>query len=121
MDVTLKINKLDLHELLSTYSVNYEFAYQKVITTLNGNEIAFPYRPRPILTFSLFPLDDEQSEKLFSILRDVIFDVTFTNSNQNAVETKKFRLSSNLESLFGLKSVNGKHYYKGGTIELRAK
>lgn len=120
MDVTLKVNGLDLHKILSTYEVNYESAYQKVITTLEGKEIAFPFKPRPIISFSLWPLDDNQSEELFAALEKMIFQVEFTNPHRNAVETKTFRLTSDIGSVFGLTSINGMHYYKGGGIELRA-
>lgn len=121
MDVTFKIGTLDLHSILSTYNVRYETTYQKVITTLNGVEHSFPAPFRPILTFSLFPLTDLQNKSVYDALSGHIEPVTFTDTHAGQDRTLTMRLTSDLEAAFGLKSIDGNRYYKGGKIELRAK
>lgn len=119
MDITLIINGLDLHEKLSTYSVTEEVTYRKVITTLDDAEHPYPGTKKTVVTFSLFPLTDEENAALYENLKDLIFSATYTNQYKNADETKRVRLMSSLESVFALRSVDGKRRYKGGDILLR--
>ena len=121
MDVTFKIGALDLHSILSTYNVRYETTYQKVITTLDNVEHPFPAPFRPIVTFSLFPLTDLQSKSVYDALSGNIASVTFTDPHAGQDRALAMRVTSDLESAFGLKSIDGNRYYKGGEIELRAK
>lgn len=117
MEVTLKINGLDLSSRLSTYTVAQEISYRKVIKTLDDVEHAYPGEKRPIIRFSLFPGTGEQDAELYDALESLIVTVVFT---QMGVEiTRKMRLTSNLESVFLLKSVDGKRRYRGGEITLR--
>lgn len=120
MDVTLKIGTLDLHNILSTYNVRYETTYQKVITTLDNVEHPFPAPFRPIVTFSLFPLTDSQNKSVYDALSGHIEPVTFTDTYAGQDRTLTMRVTSDLEVAFGLKSIDGNRYYKGGEIELRA-
>lgn len=119
MDVTLIVNGLDLSARLSTYSVSEEVAYRQVIVTLDDAEHPYPSTTRPIITFSLWPMTDEESAALYSALSALVFDATYTNPHKNADETKRVRLMTSLESAFALKSVDGKRRYKGGQIQLR--
>ena len=119
MDITLTANGLDLHEKLSTYNVEEEVSYRKVITTLDEVEHPYPGSTRTTITFSLFPLTGEESSALYSALSALMFDATYTNQHKGADETKRVRLMTNIESIFALKSVDGKRRYKGGEIQLR--
>ena len=119
MDVTLIVNGLDLSSKLSTYSVTEEVTYRKVITTLDDVEHPYPGAKRTTITFSLFPLTDDESAALYSTLSSLMFDATYTNQHKGLDETKRVRLMTNLESAFALKSVDGKRRYKGGTIQIR--
>jgi hypothetical protein len=119
MDVTLTINGYDAHKRLSTYNVTEEVTYRKVITALDDTEYPYPAKNRPIITFSMWPLTDEESAKLYNALSGLTFTATFTNQHKNQDETRRVRVVSNLESAFALKSVDGKRRYKGGEIQLR--
>lgn len=120
MEVTLKIGSLDLHEKLSTYSVNWEVTYQKIITTLDNVEHPFQAPKRAIVTFSLLPLDDDLASSVYNALAERTQTVMFTDPYSAADITRAMRLTTNLEAVFGLKSVNGKRYYKGGELQMRA-
>lgn len=120
MEVTLRVNGLDLSNRLSTYSVTQEITYRKVITTLDDVEHPYPGAKRTVIDFSLFPMTDEESTKLYTALSDLVFDTSYTDPHTYADESKRMRLVSNLESVFLLLSVDGKRRYKGGTIQLRA-
>ena len=119
MDVTLIVNGLNLSSKLSTYSVTEEVTYRKVITTLDDVEHPYPGAKRTTITFSLFPLTDDESAELYGALSALVFDATYTNQYKSVDETQRFRLITNLESSFALKSVDGKRRYKGGEIQLR--
>ena len=119
MDVTLIVNGLDLSSKLSTYSVTEEVTYRKVITTLDDVEHPYPGAKRTTITFSLFPMTDEESTELYNKLGALVFDATYTNQYKSVDETNRVRLITNLESSFALKSVDGKRRYKGGEIQLR--
>ena len=119
MDVTLIVNGMDLSTKLSTYSVTETVTYRNVITTLDDVEHPYPGAKRTIITFSVFPMTDEESAALYNTLSALMFDATYTNQYKGVDETKRVRLMTNLESAFALKSVDGKRRYKGGEIQLR--
>ena len=119
MDVTLIVNGLDLSSKLSTYSVTEEVTYRKVITTLDDVEHPYPGAKRTTITFSLFPMTDEESTELYNKLGALVFDATYTNQYKGVDETNRVRLITNVESSFALKSIDGKRRYKGGEIKLR--
>lgn len=119
MELTLTVNGLDLHKVLSTYSVAQEVSYPEVITTLDNVEHPYFGKRRTIITFSLLPMTDAESSNLYDALADLIFNTTYQNPHTNAVETKRVRLMSDLEASFALLSIDGKRRYKGGTIQLR--
>lgn len=118
IDVVFKLNNVDYSQLLSTYSVVVETEYDEVIRTLNGEEYGSP-RFRPTVVFSLIPLTDAQSAALFNILKNGSVTVTYTDTMSNETRTSTMRLASNVESVFGLSSIDGNRYYKGREITLR--
>ena len=117
MDITLIIDGISLSSRLSTYSVTQEVTYRKIITTLDETEHPYPGKIRPIINFSLIPGTDEDDAILYETLEKLIFNVVYTEKGEDV--TRKMRLVSNLESVFLLKSVDGKRRYKQGTIQLR--
>ena len=122
MDVTLEINGRDFSSRLSTYRVEQEVTYPNMLTTMDGTEhYGKPYK-RDVIYFSLFPFDDDTANQDYAILSDSSLSVNYTNPQaDNAVRLyKDMKLYSNLSAVFGLRSVNGKRYYKGGEIALRA-
>jgi len=119
MNITLNVNGLDLHNHVSTYKVTEENKYRKVITTLDDTEYPYPRTSKTILTFSLLPMTEEESKTVYSALSDFVFYASFTNPFANRDETRKMRVTSNIETTFALLSVDGKRRYKGGAIQLR--
>ena len=117
MDVTLKLDELNLKNRLSTYSATLEVTYRKVITTLDETEHPYPGTIRPIVSFSLIPGTDEEDAELYGVLKKLVLNAAFTLEGADVI--KEMRLVSNLESTFLLTSVDGKRRYKGGTIQLR--
>ena len=119
MNVTLAINGRDFAPRLSTYKAYKEVSQSRVITTLSGKEISAT-RERQIVEFSVFPLDYETAVDDYSVLSAATLNVTYTDPDDGADETQEFRLDSNLDAVYGIKSINGNDYYKRGTIRLRA-
>ena len=122
MDVTLKINGRDFSTRLSTYRVEQEITYPDMLTTMDGTEhYGKPYR-RDVIYFSLFPFDDDTANQDYLVLSDSSLSVNYTNPQADNAEKlyKEMKLCSSLSAVFGLRSVNGKRYYKGGEISLRA-
>ena len=122
MDVTLEINGRDFSSRLSTYRVEQEITYPDMMTTMDGTEhYGKPYR-RDVIYFSLFPFDDDTANHDYMVLVDTSLTVNYTNPQAKDSEKlyKPMKLYSNLSAVFGLRSVNGKRYYKGGEIALRS-
>lgn len=122
MDVTLEINGRDFSSRLSTYRVEQEVTYPDMLTTMDGTEhYGKPYR-RDVIYFSLFPFDDDTANQDYWVLADSSLSVNYTNPQADNAEKlyREMKLYSNLSSAFGLRSFNGKRYYKGGEIALRA-
>lgn len=117
MDITLTIDGLDLSGRVSSYSVTRDVSYNKVITTLDNVEHPYPGAVRPIINFSLLPGTDEQDAELYELLEKLIYSVTYTEKGVDV--TRKMRLTSSLESVFLLRSVDGNRRYKNGAIQLR--
>ena len=122
MNVTLEINGRDFSSRLSTYRVEQEVTYPDMLTTMDGTEhYGKPYR-RDVIYFSLFPFDDDTANQDYAVLSDSSLSVNYTNPQADNYEKlyKEMKLYSSLSAVFGLRSVNGKRYYKGGEIALRA-
>lgn len=122
MDVTLEINGRDFSSRLSTYRVEQEVTYPDMLTTMDGTEhYGKPYK-RDVIYFSLFPFDDDTANQDYAVLSDSNLSVNYTNPQADNAEKlyKEMKLYSSLSAAFGLRSVNGKRYYKCGEIALRA-
>lgn len=124
IDVTFTIGSTDYHALLSTYNVTHKVETRTLITTMDGTE-HYALQRRPVIVFSFIPLTDAQSKSLYDLLSAGTVSVTYTDPNtytsQTQTRTANFRVASDIESVFGVKSVDGNRYYKGSTITLQQK
>ena len=118
IDVTFSINENDLSRKLSTYSVKYEQEEYLRVTTLDGTEHV-RNRLRPTVSVSFIPMTDTEAAALFSMLSQTSVVVTYTDPYQNGVRTASMTATGDFEAAFGLRSIDGNRYYKGGTITLR--
>lgn len=118
IDVTLSFNEFDLHEFLSTYEVTHQFEVADSMTALDGTEYSV-IRRRPVIQFSFIPLSDEQAAAVYTVLSTVSGVVEYTDPHLGD-RSALVRVASDLTAVFGLRSVDGNRYYKGGKIVLRA-
>lgn len=119
MYVTLTFNGYNFSSKLSTYRVDYETNYRKVVTALDGTEYFGNGTRRPIVSFSLIPMTDAQAATYYDALKIMVSNCTYTDTATGTNRTARMRITSNLEHVFGLRSVDGNRYYKGGQIVLR--
>ena len=119
MDIMLKIGTLDMHKKVSTYSVQREITYDKVVTTMDGVEHASRNKDRYIVSFSFFPMTESEATEYCSALSGSTVSVTFTDPYTGTDTVKTMRATSNIDAAFALVSVDGKRRYKGGTIQMR--
>lgn len=119
IDITFELNGTDYSNLLSTYEVTHEVEISDSMTSLDGTE-HFAARKRPTLTVSFRPLTDAQTADIYSILSDITAEVTYTDPYLNDDRMLRMRVVSGLQSSFGLRSIDGNRYYKGGDIVLRS-
>lgn len=120
MNVTLTIAGRDFSCRLSTYKVTKETSYQTVITTLGGYEHVAGVMSRDIITFSLWPSNDETANEDYQALKPRVVTVKYTNPHTFTEMTKKMRVDTDLEQTFGITGPDAWRYYKGGEIVLRA-
>lgn len=120
MGITLIINGVDFSGRVLTYAVRKEITYGKTYTSVSGREFVRRKRIRPIVSFTLMPHDDEQAQEDYDVFKAGTLTATFTDPDSETTLTKEVRLMTNLEHTFLLDSINGKRYYKGGTIQLRS-
>lgn len=120
MDITLIVNGNDFSDRLSTFRVEPEITYAKVIQTIDGEEYAVGKRVRDVVIFRLFPQTDEQAAIDFETLSAPTLTATYTYPPKNIDRAGvALRLVSNLDYAYGLTSA-GHRRYKGGAITLRA-
>lgn len=119
MDVTFKINGTDYSRKLSTYHVYKEISTKYLLTTLNDEEIPGPASFRYIVEVSFWPMTDAESAAFFNDLNGIIAEIDFTDPDRNKDITKKMRLTTDIEKTFGLRSIDGNRYYKGGVLQFR--
>ena len=119
MEITLTIGALDTHNKVSTYSVQREITYDKVITTMDGVEHASRNKDRYVISFSFFPMTESEATEYCAALSGSTVSVTFTDPYTGTETVKTMRTTSNLDAAFALASVDGKRRYKGGTIQMR--
>ena len=118
IDVTFTLNGVNYSQLLSTYSVTHVVEYPTTVTAIDGTEYGYGRR-RPTITFSLIPLTDAQSATLYDTLLSTNVLCVYTDPQLGRTASASMRVTSNIESVFGLRSVDGNRYYKGGQITLR--
>lgn len=119
MDITLMIGSLDAHKKVSTYSVQREVSYDKVVTTMDGTEHAARGKDRYIVTASFLPMTEAEATAYCTALSGSTVDVTFTDPYAGIDRTKTMRVTSNLDAAFALLSIDGERRYTGGDIQLR--
>lgn len=120
MDVTFEVNGVAMNQKLAAYDVTREVSYKKTITTMDDVEHALGQTSRAIITVSFWPLTDAEVKAYHSVLNSASLVIRFTDPDADRDVSKAFRLNSNLQSVFGLRSIDGNRYYKGGEIQLRA-
>lgn len=119
MDITLTLNGRNFANRVDQYSVQKLVEQVRTITMLNGTEYAVQ-RIRDVVKFKLIPYDEATATADYNALKAMQFTATYTDPHTGNNATRTLRVVSNLESVFGIKSVNGNRYYKGGEISLRA-
>jgi hypothetical protein len=119
MDITLTLNNRDFASRVATYAVHKLVEEVRSITTMDGTEHAVQ-RIRDEVVFSLIPYSDATCTADYNALKVLQFSASYTDPNTGNVSVRTLRVTSNLESVFGLKSIDGNRYYKGGDITLRA-
>lgn len=121
MNVTLTIGERDFSSRLSIYKVEKKLEYDSVITTMDGVEhFAYP-RKRYTITFMPIPFNTLVAAADYAELATGVVTVTFTDPDvgTNPV-VRSCRVASDLNTVFGIDSVDGYVYYKRGEIVLRA-
>lgn len=119
MDITLTLNGRDFSGRVSTYEVKKIVETVASVTTLDGTEHVIQ-RTRDQITFSLIPYSDAVATADYNALKTLQFSASYTDPNSSSAASKTLRVASDLESAFGLRSVDGNRYYRGGKIVLRA-
>lgn len=117
IDVTLTFNNYDLSPLLSTYNCYHSREITKSIVALDGTEYVAS-NARPVVEFSLVPLTDAQAQEVYQALSAITANTAYTDPYRGE-SSGVMRVSSNLNATFGLRSIDGNRYYKGGVIVLR--
>ena len=117
IDVTLTFNGYDFSPLLSTYRCYHSSEITDSVVTLGGDEYVAS-NSRPVIEFSLIPLSDAQSETVYRALSAITANATYTDPYRGE-SAGVMRVNSNLDATFGLRSIDGNRYYKGGVIVLR--
>lgn len=120
IDISLVCNGVDFSSWLSTYEVHKAYEAVSSITTLDGVEHVAD-RTRDLVIFSLVPFNDTIATSAYNALKTLQFSVTYTDPNIGTTAVKTMRVTTDLEAVFGIKSIDGNRYYKGGKITLRAK
>lgn len=122
IDVTLTIDGRNFASRLSTYSVSKEVSYSKTVTTINGKERYFGRRDRDVVVFSLIPTTELDALADYNALKNGVVTVNCSEPHYLGGVKRNVQMAvvSNLDSVFLLKSINGKVYYSGGEITLRA-
>lgn len=120
MDVTLAFGGVDFAPYLASYRVTYEVEYSRQITALDGTEYATQGTRRPIAAFSFKPLSDETAAALYAALSALTASCDFTDPASNTTLTTRMRVTTDLEAAFCLRGTDGKRYYEGREVQLRA-
>ena len=117
--ITLTFNGFPFASKLSTYNVDYEINYRKIVTALDGTEYFANGTRRPIVTFSLFPMTGEQAKAYYDALKNMAGTCIYTDPATDETHSAQMRVVSNLSYVFGHKGIDDNLYYRGGQITLR--
>lgn len=117
IDVTLTFNGYNFSPLLSTYKCYHAVETTKSVVSIDGTEYVSS-NERPVIEFSLVPLSDAQAQAVYQALSAITANAAYTDPYRGE-STGVMRVSSNLSATFGLRSIDGNRYYKGGVIVLR--
>ena len=120
MDITLTLNERDFSGRVSNYEVTHEPIPSKIITTLDSVEHVTINKFRTVIKFRLIPSSDETANDDYTALSAGVFAATYTDPQAGGDRSQTVRLTTNLSAAFGLRSIDGNRYYKGGEITLRA-
>lgn len=120
IDITLKFNSYDFSGLLSTYTVRHIVEKAASVTTMDGEE-HIASRIRPVVEFSLIPMADDVADDVYDALSVITAETEYSDPFTATDRLVVMRVDSDLDAAFALKSIDGKRYYKGGTIVLRQK
>ena len=118
IDILLNVNNVSFSNKLSTYQVTHEIEYPRILTALDGTEYG-THRRRPVVLFSFIPLTEAETNTFYEALKQQNLTVQYTDTHLNRTAIASMRLTTNLDAVFGIKSITGDRYYKGGTITLR--
>lgn len=121
IDITFKLggsSGTSYADKLSTYNVTHVAEYGETFTALDGTEYGIPAY-RPVITFSLVPLTEAESNALYNLLKTSSVSVYYRDPNTNTTRTASCRVASDIERTFALKSSDGSRRYLGGEIVLR--
>lgn len=118
IDVTLTFNSYDFSQLLSTFQVSHKVEVAESVTTMDGEEHVATRR-RAVIEFTLIPLDEDTIDDVYAALSIINGEATYTDPLTGTMRIVPVRVASDINSIFALKSVNGKRYYKGAKITLR--
>lgn len=117
IDVTLTFNNYNFSPLLSTYKCYHSSETTKSMIAIDGTEYVAS-NERPVVEFSLVPLSDAKAQEVYQALSAIVANTSYTDPYRGD-STGVMRVSSNLNATFGLRSIDGNRYYKGGVIVLR--
>ena len=120
MDITLVLNNRDFSSRVTKYSVTKELIAQKVVTTLDYVEHVPIKRFRNVIRFTLMPMSDETVADDYTALSAGTFTALYSDPHSDSLRTQTVHLVTDLDAVFGIKSVDGNRYYKGQEIVLRA-
>ena len=120
MEVTLILNSRDFSDRLSTYKVKKELIAPKVITTLDYVEHVPIKRYRDVISFTLIPMSDDVANEDYDTLSAGVLTAIFTDPYSGSDRIQTVHIVTNLDAVYGIKSVDGNRYYKGSEIVLRA-
>ena len=119
MDITFALGALDAHKKLSTFEVQIETTYSKIVTTLDGTEHGKANK-RSIILVSFLPMTSEEASAYYNALNSTELKVKYSDPFTKADREEIVRVVSDLNAAFALTSVDGKNRYLGSTIRLRA-
>ena len=117
-DITFTFNSYDLSGKLSTYNVFHEVEVADTMTALDGTEHVAT-RVRPSITFTLLPMSSTDVAAVYAALKVITAEANYTDPNLGTTNLATMRVTTPLSAVFGLKSVDGNVYYKGGEITMR--